>query len=176
MARARPPDSQHTNHTAFLPHDHDHGRCREAALVRAEAIFADRQIRMTDLRRSVLEEIVTSHEAVGAYDLIDRMARKGRRLAPISIYRAIDALVEAGVVHRLESRNAFFACHGNAAMHEACVFLICDQCGCVGEAGSPEALDAIGKVAAATGFTRRRALIEVVGRCADCAEKSSPSP
>ena len=67
-------------------------------------------MRLTDLRRRVLAEISGSHRAVGAYDVQQSLAAKGIRLAPISIYRALDALVAAGIVHRLESRNAYFAC------------------------------------------------------------------
>ena len=77
---------------------------------RASAIFAERNIRFTDLRRKVFEEIASTQASVGAYEVLDRLAKKGTRLAPISVYRALDALLEAGVVHRLESKNAYFAC------------------------------------------------------------------
>ena len=76
----------------------------------ATAIFAEKNLRFTDLRRKVFEEIASTQASVGAYEVLDRLAKKGTRLAPISIYRALDALLEAGVVHRLESKNAYFAC------------------------------------------------------------------
>ena len=76
----------------------------------ATAIFAEKNIRFTDLRRKVFEEIASTQASVGAYEVLDRLAKKGTRLAPISVYRALDALLEAGVVHRLESKNAYFAC------------------------------------------------------------------
>ena len=58
----------------------------------------------------MFEEIAATHASIGAYDILAKLAEKGTRLAPISVYRAIDALLEAGVIHRLESKNAFFAC------------------------------------------------------------------
>ena len=98
--------------SAAIRRPHDHGACVHDALHRAETAFEAKGMKLTPLRRLVFEEIAGSHDAVGAYDVLDRLARKtGERMAPVSVYRAIDALLEAGVVHRLESRNAFFACH-----------------------------------------------------------------
>ena len=91
---------------------HDHGVCVETLLDRARQTFGDKGLKLTTLRLNVLAEIAASHDAMGAYDVIARLAAKtGAKLAPISVYRAIDALLEAGLVHRLESKNAYFACH-----------------------------------------------------------------
>ncbi len=88
----------------------------KTSIDRATAIFAERNIRFTDLRRKVFEEIASTQASVGAYEVLDRLAKKGTRLAPISVYRALDALLDAGVVHRLESKNAYFAC---GRLHQA---------------------------------------------------------
>jgi Fur family transcriptional regulator, zinc uptake regulator len=148
---------------------HDHRVCMHSALGRAEKAFDDKGMKLTPLRRRVFEEIAGSHDAVGAYDVLDRLSRKsGERMAPVSVYRAIDALLEAGVVHRLESRNAFFACH-SAHGDRAHVALHCDACGLVSEIDGTALHDAVAKAATQAGFAISRAVLEVSGRCAACA-------
>ena len=116
----------------FHPPNHDHERCTADALAHAEALCAKRAQRLTPIRRQVLEVLLGSHSPLGAYDIIDRAAATGARPAPITIYRALDFLRENGLVHRIESRNAFVACVNNHADGELVVFLICEHCGAVG--------------------------------------------
>jgi Fur family zinc uptake transcriptional regulator len=148
---------------------HDHGPCLADVIERAEQAFAEQGLRLTALRRTVLEEIAGSHKAVGAYDILDRLSRKGgKRLAPISVYRALDSLVAAGIVHRLESRNAFFACHAEHPAHRRQIVLSCEGCGAVAEMSVPDALDGIERAAASVGFRMSRVLVEVIGACKAC--------
>ena len=148
---------------------HDHGSCVADMLERADSLFEAKGIRMTPLRRQVLEEIAGSHCAVGAYDILDRLARKSsRRLAPISVYRALDSLVAAGVVHRLESRNAFFACHAPHASDRRQVVLACETCGTVVEVPGETIYSGIAGAARAVGFVPERPLVEVLGTCRSC--------
>lgn len=152
---------------------HDHGACVHDALHRAETAFEAKGMKLTPLRRLVFEEIAGSHDAVGAYDVLDRLARKtGDRMAPVSVYRAIDVLLEAGVVHRLESRNAFFACHTphKGRRHIA---LVCDQCGMVAEVDGTLVHDAVDAAALRTGFTVRQAVVEVAGQCTPCTRRGN---
>ena len=153
---------------AFPDPRHDHHPCVAEALARARAAFEAKGLRLTGLRQTVLEEIAGSHHAVGAYELLERLATKGRRLAPISVYRAIDALREAGVVHRLESRNAFFACHGAHAAGGTLVVLACEGCGTVAEVDGGAVAEAIADAARPTGFHPRAAVVEVLGLCGHC--------
>ncbi len=104
-----------------------HRACRGASARRARE-------RLTPIRRRVLEALLASHQPLGAYELIDRLAARGARPAPITIYRALDFLREQGLVHRIESRNAFIACVHNHDSGDPVVFLICEKCGAVGEA------------------------------------------
>ena len=120
----------------FPAPDHDHERCASDAIAHAEAICAARAERLTPIRRRVLEALLASHQPLGAYELIDRLAVRGARPAPITIYRALDFLREQGLVHRIESRNAFIACVQNHGSGDPVVFLICEKCGTVGEAAS----------------------------------------
>ena len=104
------------SHAAFPTPGHDHERCASDAIAHAEAICAARKERLTPIRRRVLEALLASHQPLGAYELIDRLAVRGARPAPITIYRALDFLREQGLVHRIESRNAFIACVQNHPM------------------------------------------------------------
>lgn len=163
MSRVRVPNT--------LPDpEHDHTRCLESSLSRAEAAFDGTGLRLTPLRLSVLTEIAGSHAAIGAYDLLERLARRGgRRLAPISVYRALDSLVEAGLVHRLESRNAYFACHTSHTGERRQIVLCCETCGTVVELTGNDVFERVAAAAAAHGFTPTRTMIEVGGRCSRCA-------
>ncbi|HEV3397502.1 MAG TPA: transcriptional repressor, partial [Xanthobacteraceae bacterium] len=88
----------------FPAPDHDHGRCSADAMAHAEALCAARRERLTPTRRHVLEALAASHRPLGAYEIIDRLAERGPRPAPITVYRALDFLLAQGLVHRIESR------------------------------------------------------------------------
>lgn len=155
----------------FPAPEHNHGSCLDSAVHRAERAFESKGMKLTPLRRLVLNEIAASHHAVGAYDVLDRIARKGQRLAPISVYRAINSLLEAGVVHRLESRNAFFACHATHAEKTRQVFLACEACGLVAEVDGSAIFQALAAAAAAAEFEPSRQVVELTGRCRHCRQR-----
>ena len=154
---------------AFPAPEHDHDRCLEEAMERARKAFDDKGLKLTPLRRSVFGEIASSHRAIGAYEVLGRLATRGERLAPISVYRAIDALVAAGIVHRFESRNAFFACHAGHHMRARHLVLGCETCGRIAEVDGNEAYAAIDKAATSAAFSAKGAVVEVWGLCANCA-------
>ena len=154
--------------TAFPAGGHDHKHCLHSALERAQSAFEAKGLKLTDLRRRVFTEIAGSHHAVGAYDVLNRLAQTGDRLAPISVYRAIDALLTAGCIHRLESRNAFFACHTAEIHARRPVVLVCTSCGHVAEMAGDDVLDALDRLVAASCFTAQQAVVEVSGTCTDC--------
>jgi Fur family zinc uptake transcriptional regulator len=136
---------------------------------RAETAFREQGLRLTELRRLVLEEVASSHKAIGAYDVLERLfAKEGRRLAPISVYRALDTLVAAGVVHRLESRNAYFACHAGHAANRRQIVFSCEQCGAVAEVSETQVFNGIAKAADTLGFHMTQVLVEVSGTCMAC--------
>lgn len=153
---------------AFPKPGHDHDRCASEAIAHAEAICGARRERLTPIRRHVLEALLASHHPLGAYELIDRLAQRGGRPAPITIYRALDFLREQGLVHRIESRNSFIACVHNHDSSDPVVFLICEKCGAVGEAASAAVADTIKSASRAAGFVPRTPVIEISGICAHC--------
>ena len=156
------------SHTVFPTPGHDHDRCASDAIAHAEAICASRKQRLTPPRRRVLEALLASHAPLGAYELIDKLAERGARPAPITIYRALDFLREQGLAHRIESRNAFIACVHNHDSSDPVVFLICEKCGAVGEAASAAVADTIKSASRAAGFTPKTPVIEISGTCAHC--------
>jgi len=153
--------------SVFPAPDHDHGRCTSAAIAHAEMLCAARAQRLTPMRRHVLEALLGSHRPLGAYEIIERLAGHGRP-APITVYRALDFLRDNGLVHRIESRNAFLACahdHDAAAM---VAFLICERCGSVGEIPAATMAQSLGAAARATGFAPKLSVVEITGTCAHC--------
>jgi Fur family zinc uptake transcriptional regulator len=160
---------------AVFPHpDHDHDRCSSDAMAVAEALCAQRGQRLTPIRRKVLAALLASHKPLGAYEIIDRLALKGPRLAPITTYRALEFLRENGLVHRIESRNAFIACVHNHAARALVVFLICERCGAVGEASSNDVTATLTSAARAAGFTPKSPVIELTGVCTHCQPRGTP--
>src|SRR5487761_1219859 len=137
----------------FPAPDHDHRRCTSDAIAFAETQCASRAQRLTPIRRHVLEVLLGSHNPLGAYEIIERMADESGRPAPITVYRALDFLRENGLVHRIESRNAFVACGHNHAGNDPVVFLICERCGAVGEAPGGAVAEALKASSRAAGFT-----------------------
>ena len=148
-------------------HDHDHDRCAAELMARAERACMRHNARLTSLRRDVLGAVGESHRAAGAYEIIERLARSGPRPAPISIYRALEFLGDIGLVHRIESRNAFVAC---SRLHEAgrAVLMVCERCGTVDELEAASVFDGLDVLSSAEGFETRRAVIELAGCCAPC--------
>jgi Fur family zinc uptake transcriptional regulator len=156
------------NTPIFPSPDHDHDRCAADALAHAEALCAEREQRLTPIRRQVLAALLASHKPLGAYEIIERLAPRGLRPAPITAYRALEFLRENGLVHRIESRNAFIACVHNHVAGALVVFLICERCGTVGEASSSEVTSTLTSAARAADFTPKSPVIEVTGVCSHC--------
>jgi Fur family transcriptional regulator, zinc uptake regulator len=153
-------------------HDHDHHGHHDP-VADAQAHCAEKGLRLTDMRRHVFEALVSKQQAMGAYDLIDALANNGhKRLAPISVYRALDFLLEAGLAHKIESRNAFVACPHRHATNEVVVFMICEQCNRVQESTSDAVSKSMAIVAQNMHFTPRGQVIEMLGRCASCGPDS----
>ncbi len=156
--------------SVFPAPDHDHARCCADAMAHAEAMCAERGERLTPMRRHVLEVLAASHKPLGAYEIMDRLAGRGPRPAPITVYRALDFLRDNGLVHRIESRNAFVACGRNHGTNALVAFLICERCGAVGEAPAAAIGQSLAAAARSAGFTPTLSVIEITGTRAHCRE------
>lgn len=162
-------------HALHGPQECDHATHRAMegpdAIERAEEACRRRGVRMTPIRREVLAALYMTHRPLGAYDIADIMGRETeRRIAPITIYRALEFLLEQGFIHKLETRNAFIACPHDHLPGELVVFLICDICGGVDETGSPEVSSALSRVLSKAGFSPANKVVEIAGVCSHCRE------
>ena len=153
---------------AFPAPDHDHGRCTAEAITHAEQVCAERAQKFTPIRRQVLQALLSSHRPLGAYEVIDELAKAMPRPAPITVYRALDFLMENGLVHRIESRNAYLACAHNHDTGALVAFLICDTCGAVGEASTTAMAKLVAAATRKSGFRTAMSVIEITGTCSHC--------
>jgi len=158
-ARARQPSKP--------SHSHNHELCVEDALAAAERVCSDRGLRFTPLRRRVLELIWSDHKPVGAYSLLDRLREEELGSAPPTVYRALDFLIENGLVHRIERMNAFIGCTHPGEAHRG-IFLICTVCGSAAELDDKGAVDGLVEGAARKGFSAREMTLEITGNCLSC--------
>ncbi len=150
---------------AFAPHDHS--ACSGAVLARAERISRKAGLRMTPVRRRALEILLEAHRALGAYDVLERLAEDGYGRQPPVAYRALDFLVENGFAHRIRRLNAYAACMHPGEAH-APAFLICRACDAVAEARVGDVREALDEAAAGFGFAVERVNLEAVGLCPAC--------
>lgn len=147
---------------------HNHEICVLDAVAAAESRCARLGVRLTDLRRRVLELVWSSHKPITAYELLDMLRQDHRSAAPPTVYRALDFLLEHGLIHRIEVLNAFIGCPDPEHAHRG-MFLICNQCRRVDEV--PESAPfrrAIRQEAERLHFAVRATMVEVIGLCADC--------
>lgn len=150
-----------------LTRGHDHHQCVHDALVEAERLCASRDVRLTKLRKRVLELIWASHAPVGAYAIMDLLRDEGRNAMPPTVYRALDFLLENGLIHRIEMLNAYIGCCQPESRHSG-QFLLCGGCGMAAELASEPLLAAIDAEAERRGFAVRRVTVEVDGMCPQC--------
>lgn len=159
--------------TSCPPKHHDH--CITSALAEAEAVCERRGVRFTPLRRRVLELIWENHEISRAYDLLAQLQEEDPKAKPPTIYRTLDFLLEQGLIHRIESLNAFIGCDHPAHRHEY-QLLICENCEYVQELHQPQLCEDLYAAAEAVGFKPSRQTMEVSGLCKNCASRQATTP
>jgi Fur family zinc uptake transcriptional regulator len=151
----------------FQRREHAHSRCLEQAIRTAEVTCRQGGVRLTELRRRVLEFVWSSHEPVKAYDILERLRGERRRAEPPTVYRALEFLRRNKFVHRIESMNAYVGCGapGHAGGGQ---FLICRDCGEVAELGDADIAGLLSAKALALGFVDELQTVELRGRCEAC--------
>ena len=155
----------------------------------ARRICAEQGLRLTETRARVLEILLESHAALGAYDILDRLRGEGetvlnreqalrgegRGAQPPVAYRALDFLTGHGLAHRIERLNAFVACAHPGRGHDP-AFLICRDCGAVAEAAADALVGSMDADAARLGFDIERRVIEAEGLCPGCRPAAADAP
>lgn len=156
-----------------------HCACHEtdntSVIERAERLCRERDVQFTPLRREVLETVAARSRPLGAYDIAERMSGAGRKIAAVSVYRALDFLTEQGLVHRIASRNAFVSCGHAHGARDGLLFLICRSCGGIDEMTSPAIDTELERTLAGAGFTPTSRIIEVEGECGACRARTESS-
>lgn len=151
----------------FPGSNHSHAHCRAEALARAERACTARGARLTVIRRRVLELVWGSHQPVKAYEILDSLGTGRRRAAPPTVYRALNFLRREGLVHRIESLNAYIGC-GAPGHLNAVQFMICRHCGAAAELSDAGVTGRLARRAQDLGFEMDTQTIEIHGLCADC--------
>lgn len=146
------------------------------ALAAAEALCAQRGERLTDMRRAAYQELLEAGQPMGAYDLLQRLqTRLDKALAPPTVYRPLEFLVQQGLAHRLESTHAFVACDHPSDHHQA-LYLVCTACGSAEEVRAPAVEGLIAETASSHRFVLKRQVTEAQGLCGDCTDAAQEPP
>ncbi|MEM8792490.1 MAG: Fur family transcriptional regulator [Pseudomonadota bacterium] len=124
---------------------------------------------------SVLAILRRHRRPVSAYDVLGELQDTNPKIAPPTIYRALAALMDKGLVRRVESLNAFMACKGRNRRHHTSIMSICDDCGAVEESIAPDLVEDLSVVIGKSGFEPTRHVIEVHGVCASCGAGRMPA-
>jgi Fur family zinc uptake transcriptional regulator len=108
----------------FVGPNHKHAYCLKSALVKVELRCNQRGLRLTAIRRRVLELVWKNHEPVKAYDILEILKTEKKGAAPPTVYRALDFLLQEGFVHKIESLNAYIGCGASPQIGRAHVMTI----------------------------------------------------
>jgi Fur family zinc uptake transcriptional regulator len=114
----------------------------------------------------ILSCLRQAKEPMSAYAILDKVRIAGISHPP-TVYRALNELMQKGMVHRLQSRSAFIAC-GHGACDGKFAFAICRQCGKVVEISLSDA-DRAGLLALAPDeIAAEQVTLELAGLCEAC--------
>lgn len=137
------------------------------ALDAAERVCTQRGVRLTSLRRRILEQILKTDGVIKAYDLIHDLSSRDRSIKPPTVYRSLAFLLEQGFIHRIESLNGFVACNHPGEAHET-LLMICDDCGHIDEMHPAHISTALDLAADEKGFAISGKVVELHGTCRNC--------
>lgn len=148
----------------FQPHDHS--VCVSDAMATVEDHCATNSLKLTPVRRRVLEILLHEHKAMGAYEILDILSSEGMGSQPPVVYRALDFLGSNGFVHKIERLNAFVACGSPGKSHHP-AFMICRGCTMVVEMESRPGVG-LQETASDMGFSIEEVVVEAEGLCPKC--------
>jgi Fur family zinc uptake transcriptional regulator len=152
-------------------HSHNHDICLHQALEMAETACKQRAVRLTPVRKAVLEIIWQDHTPIGAYTILESLKNAGLAKAPPQVYRALNFLMEQGFIHKINSLNAYIGCPNVKTDHDhshSGTFFICTACHTVAEIEGTALADNIAQQAAQIGFRTTPSILEINGLCASC--------
>ena len=163
-----------SNHRIIF-HPHDQERCLDAAIINAKKVCAQKNTKLSTMRESVLVLIWQGHKPKGAYDILDGVAKTtGKSIAPPTIYRALDFLLDMGLIHRIASLNAYIGCPFPSHEHSN-LFMICEHCGSTAEIADTGLNNTLSSICVSADFTLKTQYIELKGLCPKCQSESANS-
>ena len=150
-------------------HEHPHVEATGASLARAAQDALEKGGEAwTDMRAQIFDAVAEIGKPASAYEIADIVSqRRGKRVAPNSVYRILDLFVANNLVRRVESANAFVANSHPGCLHD-CIFLICDSCGRAVHIDDDRLTGALIAAARDAGFADVRPVVELRGQCAQC--------
>lgn len=150
---------------SHLHHQHRGESLRDAAKAR----LTDEGEQWTEMRQAVFDALAAFDRPASAYDVAEAVSKaQGRRVAANSVYRILDLFVSSNLAMRVESANAYVANEHPGCLHD-CIFLICDTCGQTTHIDNDRIAGDVRDAAEKSGFAPARPVIEVRGKCGDCA-------
>lgn len=152
---------------------HSHTKCINEALSSAEKLCEEKNIQLTVLRKRVLALIWGSHKALGAYAILELLGQEGVKPAPPTVYRALEFLLNSGLIHRINSLNAFVGCAHLKTQHAGTYFLICLRCNNVQEVQDNAVDKRIRVLAEHNYFSVTTQALEISGHCQSCQQSKS---
>lgn len=141
---------------------------KEKLIAQAENLCRQRSAQLTPRRLEVLRLLAQQAGAISAYDLLDLLRVSKPRAKPPTVYRALDFLLQQGIIHRVESDNSYILCHHLEEPAHTSALFICDQCRLVVERTTSDIGDALRQLAKKFGFSVNHSVIEAHGLCSLC--------
>ena len=129
---------------------------------------------LTDLRRQVLDLVLAHDGVVKAYQILSDLQQTRGSAAPPTVYRALEFLVEQGILHRVEALNGYVVCRHLDCAHPS-VILTCRDCGKVDEMAADEGFMTLRQLCAGHGFEMDEQQLLLNGRCVQCSEQIKKS-
>ncbi len=149
-------------------HDH-HLHEGESLKDAARKRLTEKGEQWTGMRAAVFDALAGFDKAASAYDIAEAVSvAEGRRVAANSVYRILDLFVASNLAMRVESANAYVANAHPGCLHD-CIFLICDDCGQIKHLDDDKITSGVRDAATEAGFEPSRPVIEVRGKCGECA-------
>jgi Fur family transcriptional regulator, zinc uptake regulator len=139
----------------------------DVAIKKAHELCVEQGEKLTPLRQQVLEILLRRKGPVKAYEVLAELQRERESAAPPTAYRALEFLLSVGLIHKIESLNAYVACT-HKEIHRTGLFFVCDDCHSITELEDPKIDRLLSKTGESAGFKVGAAEIEIHGKCRNC--------
>lgn len=126
------------------------------------------ELKLTKNQSLVLKVLESHQNPLSAYSILEQLTDAGLR-APPQVYRALEKLIDYGLIHKLESINSYVACqHRHCGSHQVTSFAICDTCERVSEIINQEFETTLHGLAERSGLNPTHSTVEIHGVCENC--------